>query len=91
MQILKKMPTLLNMPKLKVTDEYIKGFFKADNTFLYQLIFDPRTRQIRPLLQYPSHKSSKDFHYCGPYPSFQYIIFTRYIPLLLGSNTHLSV
>ena len=41
------------MSALDVTEEYIRGFFQANDTFLYQLVFDPRTRKLRPLSDYP--------------------------------------
>ena len=44
---LKKIPTYLKMPGTIVTDEYIERFIKANNTFLYQLVFDPVTRKER--------------------------------------------
>ena len=36
-QVLKRIPAYLNMPQLKVTDEYVQGFIQADQTFLYQV------------------------------------------------------
>ena len=37
----------------QVSDEYIKGFIQANDTFLYQIVFDPKTRAFRPLHTYP--------------------------------------
>ena len=51
--VLPKIPSYLNMSALDVNEEYIRGFFQANDTFLYQLVFDPRTRKLRPLSDYP--------------------------------------
>ena len=49
-----------------MTSEYIDGFIQADQTFLYQLVFDPRTRKIRPLNDYADDSlSSKKLPFCG--------------------------
>ena len=45
--VLRKIPAYLNMPGTIVTNEYIERFIKANNTFLYQLVFDPVTRKER--------------------------------------------
>ena len=58
--VLPKIPFYLNMGSLEVTEEYIKGFIQADNTFLYQLVFDPRTRELRPLIDYPAGVNKVD-------------------------------
>ena len=49
-----------------VTPDYIDGFIKADQTFLYQLVFDPRTRKLRPLNDYADETlTSKKLPFCG--------------------------
>jgi len=63
--VLPKIPCYLKKPSLIVDQNYIDGFVQADNTFLYQLIFDPATRTLRPLTDYPSWKKASDFPYCG--------------------------
>ena len=56
----------LNMQKLTVTSEYIDGFIQADQTFLYQLVYDPRERKLRPLNDYSDESlSSKRLPFCG--------------------------
>merc|ERR550519_252823 len=54
------------MHQLNVTSEYIDGFIQADQTFLYQLVFDPRSRKLRPLNDYSDETlSSKKLPFCG--------------------------
>ena len=48
--------------------EYIEGFVKADNTFLYQLVFDPLTRAQCPLNPYPPEIDENELDYAGQYP-----------------------
>ncbi|ELU04231.1 hypothetical protein CAPTEDRAFT_95129 [Capitella teleta] len=64
--ILKKIPMLLNIRNLTVSAEYIEGFIRADNTFLYQLVFDPLSRKLTPLNPYPPGVKAEDMHYAGP-------------------------
>ena len=67
--VLRKLPTYLKMPGLIVTQDYIEKFIKADNTFLYQLVYDPQTRKERPLTPYPEslRGSTDQLTYCGTY------------------------
>ncbi|XP_063426203.1 exonuclease 1-like [Mytilus trossulus] len=65
--LLKKFPTTyLKMP-LTVSDEYIDGFIKAYNTFLYQLVFDPLKKRLVPLHDYEDGIEPSDVTYAGPY------------------------
>ena len=41
------------MPQLEVNSEYRKDFIKAEQTFLYQLVYDPTQRKLVPLTPYP--------------------------------------
>nr|KAG5712912.1 hypothetical protein BaRGS_007509 [Batillaria attramentaria] len=50
--VLKKLPSYLKM-NIVVPNEYIENFVRADNTFLYQLTFDPISRRLCPLTPYP--------------------------------------
>ena len=54
---------------LEVPEEYIEGFVKAENTFLYQLVFDPVRRKVVPLNPYPEHIDPASLSYAGQYPS----------------------
>jgi len=67
--VLRKIPAYLKMPGTIVTDEYIERFIKANNTFLYQVVFDPVTRKERPLTPYPTtlQDSPTKMTYCGSY------------------------
>ena len=46
------------MPKLSVSDEYVEGFVQANQTFLYQIVFDTKTKRFRPLNDYPANDAS---------------------------------
>ena len=67
-KLLKKFPSTYLKMNLVVTDAYIDGFIKADNTFLYQLAFDPLKRKLVPLNPYPPDIKPEDVKYAGPYP-----------------------
>lgn len=54
---------------LTVPAEYVEGFTRANNTFLYQLVFDPVGRKAVPLSPYPQHLDVGTLSYAGLYPS----------------------
>ncbi|MFH4973359.1 hypothetical protein AB6A40_000068 [Gnathostoma spinigerum] len=58
-QFLPRIPRYLNMCSLKIKKEFIDDFIKAENTFLYQIVFDPKERIQRPLNDYPRGTSSQ--------------------------------
>lgn len=53
---------------LTVPEDYLEGFVRANNTFLYQLVFDPVRREVVPLNPYPAHLDVKTLSYAGLYP-----------------------
>lgn len=53
---------------LAVPEQYIEGFIRANNTFLYQLVFDPVRRKVVPLNPYPEHIDPVTLTYAGLYP-----------------------
>ena len=63
-QVLPKIPGYLNM-NITVTTDYINDFIKANRTFLYQLVFDPRSKTLQPLNKYENHIDASDLPYCG--------------------------
>ena len=63
-QVLPKIPGYLNM-NVTVTTDYINDFIKADRTFLYQLVFDPRSKTLQPLNKYENHIDASDLPFCG--------------------------
>jgi len=69
--VLRKIPAYLKMPQIAVTQEYIERFIHANNTFLYQLVFDPQTRKERPVTPYPNSMEEEisNLTYCGSYSS----------------------
>lgn len=67
MQVIKKMGQYLKM-NITVPDEYLEGFTKANNTFLYQLVFDPMSRKVVPLNPYPAEIDPATLSYAGLYP-----------------------
>ena len=64
-KVLAKIPGYLNMPQLTVTPEYIDGFIQANQTFLYQLVFDPKEKLLRPLNEYQDGLNAQDLPFCG--------------------------
>uniref|UniRef100_A0A8R1UYM9 Exonuclease 1 n=1 Tax=Pristionchus pacificus TaxID=54126 RepID=A0A8R1UYM9_PRIPA len=59
-EILPRVPSYLRMPKLQVTDEFIKDFIRAEKTFLHQIVYDPRGRCQRPLTPYPLEEEKEN-------------------------------
>ncbi|KAL3090172.1 hypothetical protein niasHS_006624 [Heterodera schachtii] len=59
--------------KVKVDADFVDAFVRAENTFLYQIVFDPLKREQRPLNAYPETgeekenllDSEKKYHYAG--------------------------
>ncbi|XP_034041531.1 exonuclease 1 [Thalassophryne amazonica] len=64
LKVIRKMGQYLKMD-LVVPEEYIAGFVKANNTFLYQLVFDPLRRKVVPLNPYPEHLDPATLGYAG--------------------------
>ncbi|KAL4237979.1 Rad2 nuclease [Mactra antiquata] len=62
--LLKKLSTYLKS-NITVPQEYIDGFVAADNTFLYQLVFDPLQRKLIPLNPYPDDINPDELSYAG--------------------------
>ncbi|CAJ0557845.1 unnamed protein product, partial [Mesorhabditis spiculigera] len=71
-QMLRRVPFTLRMPKLRVTNEFIEDFIQAENTFLHQVVFDPRARKQRPLTPYPESEKENIDPLTGRLPSFEY-------------------
>ncbi|KAM9726397.1 exonuclease 1 isoform 1-T2 [Menidia menidia] len=63
-KVIRKMGQYLKM-NLVVPESYIEGFVKANNTFLYQLVFDPVRRKVVPLNPYPDHMDPATLSYAG--------------------------
>ncbi|XP_063597433.1 exonuclease 1-like [Penaeus indicus] len=78
--VLCKLPSYLKMPHLEVTKEYRDGFMQAKNTFLYQLVFDPVERILRPLQEYPEGKGPEDYPYAG-----RFVGHERALQIALGN------
>lgn len=53
---------------LHIPEQYIEGFIRANNTFLYQLVFDPVARKVIPLNPYPEDMDVAKLSYAGQYP-----------------------
>ena len=62
---LKRIPFILSMPKVKVSEEYIRRFFEAERTFTFQLTYCPRKGKQVPLNPYPAGRSHADYPYAG--------------------------
>ncbi|XP_048341315.1 exonuclease 1 [Sphaerodactylus townsendi] len=50
---------------ISVPQEYIEGFIRANNTFLYQLVFDPVRRKLVPLNAYSDDVDPEMLLYAG--------------------------
>lgn len=53
----------------KVPVDYEENFRRADHTFLYQVVFDPRTQQQVRLNEVPHDIDLASFEFAGTYPS----------------------
>ncbi|XP_013912309.1 PREDICTED: exonuclease 1 [Thamnophis sirtalis] len=65
-KIIGKMGQYLKM-NISVSEEYIQGFIRANNTFLYQLVFDPLRRKLVPLNAYEDDIEPETLVYAGKY------------------------
>uniref|UniRef100_A0A663N493 Exonuclease 1 n=1 Tax=Athene cunicularia TaxID=194338 RepID=A0A663N493_ATHCN len=63
-KVIKKMGQYLKM-NITVSEEYIQGFTRANNTFLYQLVFDPVHRKLVPLNAYGDDIDPETLIYAG--------------------------
>nr|XP_054759250.1 exonuclease 1-like [Lytechinus pictus] len=66
-QVIKRMATTLKMKSTTVTPEYMEGFQQANNTFLYQLAYDPNKKKLQPLTPYPPEVGPSTLTYAGKY------------------------
>ncbi|KAM6956611.1 exonuclease 1 [Aplochiton taeniatus] len=64
LKVIRKMAQYLKM-NVVVPEEYVDGFVQANNTFLYQLVFDPIQRKVVPLNPYPEHLDPATLCYAG--------------------------
>ncbi|XP_016022220.2 exonuclease 1 isoform X2 [Rousettus aegyptiacus] len=65
-KVIKKIGHYLRM-NITVPEDYIKGFIQANNTFLYQLVFDPIKRKLIPLNAYEADIDPETLSYAGRY------------------------
>ncbi|XP_011811084.1 PREDICTED: exonuclease 1 isoform X2 [Colobus angolensis palliatus] len=65
-KVIKKIGHYLKM-NITVPEDYIKGFIRANNTFLYQLVFDPIKRKLTPLNAYEDDVDPETLSYAGQY------------------------
>ncbi|NXK57389.1 EXO1 Exonuclease, partial [Sylvietta virens] len=63
-KVIRKMGQYLKM-NITVPEEYIQGFTRANNTFLYQLVFDPANRKLVPLNAYGDDIDPETLSYAG--------------------------
>ncbi|KAK5853531.1 hypothetical protein PBY51_014676 [Eleginops maclovinus] len=64
LKVIRKLGQYLKM-NIIVSEEYIEGFIRANNTFLYQLVFDPVRRKVVPLNPYPEQMDPATLSYAG--------------------------
>uniref|UniRef100_A0A8C8VYB3 Exonuclease 1 n=1 Tax=Peromyscus maniculatus bairdii TaxID=230844 RepID=A0A8C8VYB3_PERMB len=65
-KVIKKIGHYLKM-NITVPEDYIAGFIRANNTFLYQLVFDPIQRKLVPLNAYGDDVNPETLSYAGRY------------------------
>ncbi|XP_036058643.1 exonuclease 1 [Onychomys torridus] len=65
-KVIKKIGHYLKM-NITVPEDYITGFIRANNTFLYQLVFDPIQRKLVPLNAYGDDVNPETLSYAGRY------------------------
>ena len=58
----------LRFESSKVPHDYDVNFRKAEYTFLYQLVFDPRSQKQVHLNELPAGIDPKEFEFAGVYP-----------------------
>lgn len=63
-QLLKKLSTYLKS-NITVPQEYIDGFIAANNTFLYQYVYDPLKKKLVPLNPYSPDVNPEELAYAG--------------------------
>ena len=66
------------MESSQVPKDYDINFKKAEWTFLYQLVFDPRTQQQVRLNPLPDDVDSKELEFAGVYPSQEILKHSGY-------------
>ncbi|XP_019065965.1 exonuclease 1 isoform X2 [Fukomys damarensis] len=79
-KVIKKIGHYLKM-NITVPEDYIKGFIRANNTFLYQLVFDPVKRKLVPLNAYEDDIDPETLTYAG-----QYIDDSTALQIALGNK-----
>lgn len=76
---------------ISVSEEYIQGFIRANNTFLYQLVFDPVRRKLVPLNAYEDDIDPETLVYAGKYPlSNKNVIYLEGIKMSPSSCFYVS-
>ncbi|XP_051042330.1 exonuclease 1 [Phodopus roborovskii] len=65
-KVIKKIGHYLKM-NITVPEDYVTGFIRANNTFLYQLVFDPIQRKLVPLNTYGDDINPETLSYAGRY------------------------
>ena len=53
---------------MSVPRDYETRFEKAEQTFLYQIVFDPNTNKLLPLNPLPDDIDPKNLNFAGQYP-----------------------
>lgn len=53
---------------MKVPQDYEARFAQAEQTFLYQVVFDPNYNKLVPLNPIPDDINPNDLHFAGQYP-----------------------
>jgi exonuclease 1 len=59
------LPQNLGKLNLRVTDDYIQGFKRAQLAFLHQIVYDPLQRRQVPLNPYPDDVNHEEMKFAG--------------------------
>lgn len=72
--------------------DYEENFRRADHTFLYQVVFDPRTQQQVRLNEVPHDIDLASFEFAGTYPSTSLTLYCTAHSLIISfPDTHSPV
>lgn len=72
--LLQLISTLRLNTKMIVPKDYEERFKKAEQTFLYQIVFDPKTNTLVPLNPLPKELIASNLMFAGQYPLFHELL-----------------
>jgi hypothetical protein len=73
---------------MNVPRDYETRFEKAEQTFLYQVVYDPNTNKLLPLNPLPDDIEPEHLNFAGQYPFICSLIFILYFSNSLLPPNH---